>query len=243
LECRAGKGGGGYCSDQLVLGYPFVFANFNGTMQDVGVFTHEMGHAFQMYASGHQPLEAYLSPTMETCEIHSMGLEFLTWPQMELFFGADAARFRWMHLIQRLAVIPYIAAVDHFQHLVYSQPNCSADERAAMYLDLQRTYMPWTDWGDLAHPASGRRWHSQLHVFTHPFYYIDYALALGCAFQLWIRAMHDRDGAMQVFRQLCRQGGEAPFGELVRGAGLVSPFADDCWQTIVEHARRELAGT
>lgn len=243
LESRAGKGGGGYCSDLLEFGLPFIFANFNGTMQDVCAFTHEMGHAFQMYSSRHQPLESYLLPTMEACEIHSMGLEFLTWPQMELFFSADAERFRWMHLTQRLAVIPYIATMDHFQHLVYSQPNCSADERAAMYLELQRIYMPWTDWGDLAHPASGRRWHSQLHPFTHPFYYIDYALALGCAFQLWIRAMDDRAGAMEVFRQLCRRGGEVPFGKLVEDAGLVSPFDDDCWRETVEQARRELAAT
>jgi M3 family oligoendopeptidase len=243
LVCREGKGGGGYCSDLMNFGMPFIFANFNGTMHDVGVFTHEMGHAFQMFASSHQTLEDYLAPTMEACEIHSMGLEFLTWPQMGLFFGDDVSRFQWMHLTQRLTVIPYIALIDHFQHLVYSQPTASADERAALYQELERKYLPWTDWGDLAHPASGRRWQAQLHVFTHPFYYIDYALALACAFQLWVRAMRDREGTMGIYRELCRRGGEVPFGKLVEDAGLVSPFDEGCWLETVEQARRELAAT
>ncbi len=130
LQSRDGKAGGGYCEMLEGLGMPFIFANFNGTMQDIRVFTHEMGHAFQTYASRHQPLEDYLWPTMDACEIHSMGLEFLTWPQMELFFGADTARFRRLHLTQAILVLPYIVAVDHFQHLVYANPNCSPSERA-----------------------------------------------------------------------------------------------------------------
>lgn len=240
LESRAGKGGGGYCSDLLEFGLPFIFANFNGTMHDVGVFTHEMGHAYQMYASRHQPLEDYLSPTMEACEIHSMGLEFLSWPQMKLFFGGEAERFRQMHLTQRLAVMPYIAAVDHFQHFVYARPSCMADDRAAMWQELERTYLPTLDWGDLAHPASGRRWQAQLHIFTDPFYYIDYALAITCALQLWVRAAEDRAGTLATYRQLCRRGGEAPFGELVKSAGLTSPFEDGCLERVIAHADRVL---
>ena len=112
-----------------------------------------------------------------------------------------------------------------------------------MWQEMERAYLPWLDWGDLAHPASGRRWQAQLHIFTVPFYYIDYALAIACALQLWVRAEQDRKGAMEIYRQLCRRGGEAPFGELVRSAGLVSPFVDGCLQSVVEHAERELAGT
>ncbi len=239
LQCRAGKGGGGYCSELPDFGLPFIFANFNGTMHDVGVFTHEMGHAYQVHASRHQPLADYLLPTMESCEIHSMGLEFLSWPQMGLFFGAEEAeRFRRIHLAQRLAVLAYIVAVDHFQHLVYAEPHCTADDRAAMWQQMERTYLPTLRWGDLAHPASGRRWHAQLHLFTAPFYYIDYGLALTCALQLWVHAEEDRAGTMARFGELCRRGGEAPFGELVRGAGLVSPFAEGCLERVVRQAEQ-----
>jgi oligoendopeptidase F len=82
LKNRDGKAGGGFCTSFPSYGLPFIFANFNGTLHDVAVFTHEMGHAYQCYESRNQPLLDYLWPTNESCEIHSMGLEFLTWPHM-----------------------------------------------------------------------------------------------------------------------------------------------------------------
>ncbi len=240
LKSREGKAGGGFCDVLPAFGMPFIYANFNGTMQDVRVFTHEMGHAFQTYCSLDQPLLDYVMATMETCEIHSMGLEFLSWPQMEQFFGDAAGRFRKTHLTQLLLFLPYGAAVDHFQHLVYAEPDASPDDRATMWREMERSYLPWLNWGDLAHAASGRRWQAQLHIFGYPFYYIDYALALTCALQLWVRAADNRGAAMSSYLELCRRGGEASFGELVRSAGLKSPFESGCLEKTIARARMEL---
>ena len=240
LKSREGKAGGGFCGTLAELEMPFIFANFNGTMQDVRVFTHEMGHAYQLYCSRQQPIEEYLWATCETCEVHSMGLEFLSWPQMELFFGEEAERFRRNHLAQLLIILPYIVAIDHFQHLVYANPSSTADERAEMWQDMEQIYLPGLDWGDLEHPASGRRWQAQQHLFGSPFYYIDYGLALTCALQLWVRAEEDREGTMAEYVRLCRRGGEAAFGKLVKEAGLISPFETGCLEQVAEQARSEL---
>ncbi|HET9769732.1 MAG TPA: M3 family oligoendopeptidase, partial [Acidimicrobiia bacterium] len=120
LADRKGKAGGGFCTSFPTDGMPFVFANFNGTKGDVEVFSHEMGHAFQNYESRDLPLTDYLWPTYESAEVHSMSLEFLTWPHMEKFFNGDAERFRRTHLVQSLLFLPYGVAVDHYQHLVYA---------------------------------------------------------------------------------------------------------------------------
>ena len=80
LKNRPGKSGGGFCTSFPTEGMPFIFANFNGTHHDIGVFTHEMGHAFQNWESRTQPNVDYLWPTMEAAEINSMGLEFLAHP-------------------------------------------------------------------------------------------------------------------------------------------------------------------
>jgi M3 family oligoendopeptidase len=193
-----------------------------------------------MYLSLKLPLMDYVEATADTCEVHSTGLEFLTWPQMRLYFGDDAQRARRKHLVEKVHLLPYIAAVDHFQHLVYANPNDSPQERAQMWQEMERTYLPTRQWGDLAHPASGRRWQAQLHIFGYPFYYIDYALAQTCAMQLWATAAENRPAAMNTYVRLCRRGGEAPFGELVKSAGLVSPFEDGCLAQVVDQARREL---
>jgi Peptidase family M3 len=151
---------------------PFVFANFNGTRADVRVFTHEVGHAVQSYRSRALPLLDLLGPTHDGAEIHSMSLEFLTWPHMERFFGEDAARFHRMHLQEAILLLPYGTAVDHFQHELYARPDLTP-------------YLPWCDWGDLIHPAKGGRWQHQRHIYVSPFYYIDYVLAEMSALQLW----------------------------------------------------------
>jgi oligoendopeptidase F len=109
-----------------------------------------------------------------------------------------------------------------------------------MWQEMERTYLPWLKWGDLKHPAGGRRWQAQLHIYGHPFYYIDYTLALTCALQFWLRAAEDRTAALNAYVDLCRRGGSAAFGELVKSAGLVSPFETGCLDRVVDHARREL---
>jgi M3 family oligoendopeptidase len=241
LKNRDGKAGGGFCTSFPSYGLPFIFANFNGTKHDVEVFTHEMGHAYQAYQSRHQPLLDYLWPTYESCEIHSMGLEFLTWPHMEQFFEQDAERFRRVHLTQGLLFIPYGVAVDHFQHLVYAKPDATAAERHAMWQEMERMYLPWRDYGDLPHVASGGFWQFQRHIYLSPFYYIDYTLAQTCALQLWVRSQKDPAGTLTAYNALCARGGEAPFQELARSAGLVSPFQKGCLRDVAQQAKMALA--
>jgi M3 family oligoendopeptidase len=241
LKNRDGKAGGGFCTAFPSYGLPFIFANFNGTKHDVEVFTHEMGHAYQAYQSRQQPLLDYLWPTYESCEIHSMGLEFLTWPHMEKFFEGDAERFRRIHLTQGLLFIPYGVAVDHFQHLVYARPEATPAERHAMWQEMERTYLPWRDYGDLPHVGQGGFWQFQRHIYMVPFYYIDYTLAQTCALQLWVRARKDPARALAAYNALCARGGEAPFQELARSAGLISPFEPGCLRDVVAQAKAELA--
>ena len=240
LQNREGKAGGGFCTSFDQYGMPYIFANFNGTRGDVEVFTHEMGHAFQGYMSRHQPWVEYLWPTYESCEIHSMGLEFLTYPAMEKFFGDRADEFRKLHLASSLVFLPYGVAVDHFQHLVYENPTASAAERHEMWQQLENQYQPWLDYGDLPHASSGGRWQAQRHIYASPFYYIDYTLAQTCALQFWLRAANDREQAMKDYVHLCSLGGQAPFQELVKAASLVSPFETGCLSDVVAAARGSL---
>jgi M3 family oligoendopeptidase len=237
LKNRPGKAGGGFCTSFPTEGVPFIFANFNGTHHDIGVFTHEMGHAFQNWESRTQPGVDYLWPTMEAAEVNSMGLEFLTYPQMGLMVGDAAAdRFRRMHLIGALAFLPYGVCVDHFQHEVYAHPGATPAERHAMWKVLEQRYMPWTDYGDLAYPAKGGRWQAKAHIYGSPFYYIDYTLAQCCAMQFWVWARRDPKAALDAYVGLCARGGSAPFQDLVRSAGLVSPFAEGALAEVVREA-------
>ena len=240
LKSRPGKAAGGFCTSLTSYKVPFIYANFNGTKGDVEVFTHEMGHAFQSYSSREQfPME-YLWPTAEACEIHSMGLEYLTWPLMEKFFGDDAQRFRRVHLTSSLLFLPYGATIDHFQHEVYENPDATPAERHAMWNRLSAMYLPWVDYGGMKRPEEGAVWQRQLHVYLYPLYYIDYTLAEICALQYRAWAERDRVEAMDSYVALCKRGGEAPFQTLAREAGLTSPFDAGCLERVVGETREVL---
>ncbi len=219
---RAGKAGGGYCTT-VANGVPFVFTNFNGTKSDIVVLMHELGHAFQAYSSRDKAVIDYLVPTMESAEIHSMSLEYLSWPFMERFFGDGAQTYREAHLSEGLLFLPYGVAVDHFQHLVYENPSATPAERHAMWQSMERRYLPWRSYGDLERPALGAFWQSQQHIYRSPFYYIDYTLALCCALQMWASSYGDPAGTLERYVALCARGGEEAFRNLVTGAGFNEP--------------------
>jgi M3 family oligoendopeptidase len=236
VDARPGKAFGAYCTNFPTRRVPFVFANFNGSRADVQTLMHELGHAFQSWSSREKRAIDYLVPTFESAEIHSMSLEYLSWPQMERFFGGEAAAYRREHLLHAMLFLPYGVAVDHFQHLVYEHPSATPAERNAMWQELERRYLPWRQYGDLAHPAAGGLWQEKRHIYVLPFYYIDYTLALCCALQFWTQAHTDRDEALARYVALCGRGGEAPFRELVRSAGLRQPFDEGTLEDVVRAA-------
>ena len=58
--------------------------------------------------------------------------------------------------------------------------------------------------------------------------------------QFWVRSRKDYDAALASYVALCGRGGEAPFQDLVKSAGLVSPFADGALEDVVGEAERVL---
>jgi M3 family oligoendopeptidase len=224
LVNKSGKAAGGYCTVFNKYRAPFIFANFNGTVGDVDVLTHEAGHAFQCYESRGFEVEEYLFPTKEACEIHSMSMEHLTYPWMELFFGTDTEKYKFVHLSGAILFLPYGACVDEFQHIVYENPDLTPAERREIMHGLDKKYRPWVDYDGLDYLERGGLWHRQQHIFRSPFYYIDYCLAQTCAFQFWSKSRSNFKSAWQDYLRLCKAGGSQSFLELVKLAGLKSPF-------------------
>ena len=226
LLSKKGKMSGGYCTYIPEHKAPFIFANFNGTSHDIDVLTHEAGHAFQVYQSRGFEVPEYLWPSYEACEIHSMSMEFLTWPWMELFFENDTDKYKFIHLSEALLFIPYGVTVDEFQHWVYENPEATPKERREKWLEIEKKYLPTRDYGEVEELKNGIFWFRQGHIFSSPFYYIDYTLAQVCAFQFWIKSRENREKAWQDYLNLCKLGGSKPFFELMKSANLKNPFEE-----------------
>jgi M3 family oligoendopeptidase len=227
LVNKKGKAGGGYCTMFPKYKAPFIFANFNGTVGDVDVLTHEAGHAFQCFESRNFEIEEYFWPTYEACEIHSMSMENLTYPWMELFFKDDTDKYKFVHLSSNILFLPYGVAVDEFQHIIYENPDMTPEERKKVWLEMEKKYRPWMDYDGVDYLERGGFWQRQAHIYRSPFYYIDYCLAQVCAFQFWSKSRHNFKSAWQDYLRLCQAGGSDSFLGLVKLANLQSPFEVD----------------
>ena len=233
LVAKKGKAGGGYCTFIENYKAPFIFSNFNGTSGDIDVLTHEAGHAFQVYSSRHFEIPEYNWPTYEACEIHSMSMEFFTWPWMELFFKEDTDKYKFSHLSDALLFLPYGVSVDEFQHWIYENPEATPKERKLKWREIEKKYMPHKDYDGNEYLENGGFWQRQGHIFNSPFYYIDYTLAQICAFQFWKRSRENHEEAWADYVKLCKLGGSMSFTKLVKAANLISPFEDGCVESVV----------
>ncbi len=232
LASKPGKRAGGYCTSFDKYKMPFIFANFNGTAADIDVVTHEAGHAFQNYMSQSMLLPEYIWPTYEACEIHSMSMEFLTWPYMDLFFGDKAEKFKFGALTNAINFIPYGVTIDHFQHFVYENPNATPAERRQKYHELELLYRPTLDYDD-DFLSGGTFWFAQGHVYSMPFYYIDYTLAQVCAFQYLLKSLEDPKRTMEEYITLCKAGGSASFFELIEIGKIKNPMTTSVLEDIM----------
>ncbi|MBK8553701.1 MAG: M3 family oligoendopeptidase [Ignavibacteria bacterium] len=235
LYNRKDKAAGGYCSNIYTHSSPFIFSNMNGTSDDVRVLTHEAGHAFQAYESRDLGWIEYSHPTMEAAEIHSMSMEFITWPWMQLFFEEDTDKFLFSHLSRAIGFVPYGVSVDEFQQYVYENPDATPADRKKKWRDTERKYLPHIDYEDNRFLERGGFWFHQAHIFKSPFYYIDYCLAEICALQFWRKCNHDRDVAWVDYLNLCKAGGSKSYFELLKIAKLDSPFDEKVVKSIIDY--------
>ena len=231
---RKNKRAGGYMTYLPLYQAPFIFANFNGTSGDVDVITHECGHAFQGYLSGKDPIREHADITMETAEIHSMSMEFFAEKWIPLFFGDRAKDYVDMHLEDAAAFIPYGCMVDEFQHIVYENPDLTPAERNAAWRRLEKEYKPHLDYGDNKYLEEGAYWQRQHHIYSSPLYYIDYCLAQTCALQYKVKMDADFEEAWKSYLKLCRLSASDFFTNMIKEAGLDSPFENGCLKNIVE---------
>ena len=235
---RKTKAVGGYMTYLPDYKSPFIFANFNGTSGDVDVMTHECGHAFQGYLAAHDPVREHADIGMETAEIHSMSMEFFTEPWYRLFFeGKKAGDYTRMHLEDAVMFIPYGCMVDEFQHEIYDHPELTPDQRKEVWKNMEKVYKPHLFYDGLPFFEAGGFWQKQHHIYSFPMYYIDYVIAQLCAFEYKAWMDQDYKAAWESYLKLCRMSASRFHTELLKEAGIDSPFKDGVISNIVQNLR------
>jgi oligoendopeptidase F len=241
LANRKGKAPGGYQATLAESRLPFIFMNAVGVHRDIETILHEAGHAFHTLATRPEELYAYRSAPIEFCEVASMSMELLGNEFLDTFYNPDdARRARRDHLEGVVKVFPWIATVDAFQHWIYTHPGHTRAERRAAWLSLLDRFGDDVDWRGYEE-ARAAWWHRQLHIFIHPFYYVEYGIAQLGALQVWSRARQDLASALRQYRAALALGGSKPLPELFAAAGCQFDFSVQTVQPLISQVRSELA--
>ncbi|WP_349410027.1 M3 family oligoendopeptidase [Pseudalkalibacillus sp. SCS-8] len=215
---------------------PYIFVNLYGIPDDIRVFTHEMGHAFQFHMSRHWNIPEYIIP-YDSAEVFSFGMERLAWPWLEYFFGAETDRYKYIHLISAFLYMPVASAVDEFEHYLYEKPTAAINERKSKWRELEQAYLPFRDYDDNVFLEAGTSFYEIGHLFTTPFYFMDYDLAHFCSVQLWRKQLNFHEEAWKSYLEMCLNGGKLPFNELIRGADIQSPFEENSLEPLLEDVK------
>ena len=240
LANRKGKAPGGYqCSlDESRL--PFIFMNSVGVQRDVETLLHEAGHAFHSMASQNEPLHSYRHAPIEFCEVASMAMELLGSEFLEEFYNSEEARrARINHLEGIVSVFPWIATVDAFQHWLYLNPDHSIEDRDKAWSNLIDRFGGNVDWTHYE-LAKAKLWHKQLHIFLHPFYYVEYGIAQLGALQVWANYKNNKSKALNDYKAALALGGSKPLPELFKRCNIQFDLSRDTVAPMADLLRKEL---
>lgn len=241
LKNKPGKASTGYMTSILKYKAPFVFSCFNGTIGDIQVLTHELGHAFAGYeAMRNQPIADYYSESTDIAEIHSMSMEQFAYPYAEKFFGDKADKFRFQHLQEAITFVPFGVAVDEYQHIVYAHHELTPKERTAEWKKLEAKYMPWRDYDGMEFFGRGGWWYHKIHIFLYPFYYINYTLTTMGAMEFKKKMHEDKTSAWNDYMNLCKVGGSKSYLETLAYANLSDPFKPGSVKKAISFAKEIL---
>lgn len=245
LDVTASKNkvaGMGFCTHFKKGMLPYVFGNCNGTDTDVAVFTHEIGHSWQMYSSDKQGYPAiFRDMCLDAVEIPSKTMELFAYPYAEGFFGKDADKFRAGHFRDALREIAAYCAIHELNTWLYTHPGASFEEVAAAELEIDRAYDPVLDYGDLEpYVLRGGALLRNMAVYMFPRYVVSYSLSEMCAMDLFARLNDDPAAAWAAYEKLCASGGSRSYPDTLAQAGLAPAYAPGSVKKVADFARSYL---
>lgn len=224
------------------LNTPFLFANMDGSENDVYSISHEFGHCFAIWEQLKRGSRSE-GRSMDVCEIHSQAMQMMTLPYYEAFYGEDADVARRYDVFTIVSGILTAALNDEFQEQIYRQPQMTVEQLNELYLELALEYglVVESPYSDLQTFSKG--WFTTNQYFDTPFYAIDYSLSGCVALEFLQRSMEDSQGALDTYLVLVRQDAGYDFLTVLEKTGLQSPFSEEQLDELSELLEDVLQGT
>ena len=241
LDSRLGKAPGGYQYPLYETDVPFIFMNSVGLHRDLVTMVHEGGHAIHSFLDRDLDLVDFKSPPSEVAELASMSMELLSMEHWDVFFKSEEElkRAKRQQLESVMDTLPWIAAIDKFQHWLYLHPGHTIEERYRNWQTIMQ------DFGSGVIDYSGleaqlkRRWQVQLHIYEVPFYYIEYGFAQLGAIAVWRNYKTKPKEAIEQYKQALALGYTKSIPEIYAAAGIKFDFSPAYIKELMDFVKAE----
>ena len=226
LESKNGKAPGGFMYPLYEIGVPFIYMNAVGSQRDVVTMVHEVGHAVHSFLSRNLSMTEFKSTPSEVAELASMSMELLSMKHWDVFYDneEDLKRAKREQLEKALEGLPWIAAIDKFQHWIYTTDH-TAEQRREQWMEISselgNRVVNWEGQED----SLANQWQKQLHLYEVPFYYIEYGMAQLGAIAMWREYIINGEVALDNYTKALKLGYTKSIGEIYETAGIQFDFS------------------
>ena len=242
LESKKGKAPGGFMYPLYEIGVPFIYMNAVGSQRDIVTMLHEGGHAVHSFLSRDLEMTEFKSTPSEVAELASMSMELLTMDNWDIFYNNEneLKRAKKEQLEKVLSGLPWIAAIDKFQHWIYTNDH-TAEQRREEWLkisnELGNQVIDWNGEED----SLASQWQSQLHLYEVPFYYIEYGMAQLGAIAVWREYIKNGENALDNYMNALRLGYTKSISEIYETAGIKFDFSANYVKELAEFVKDQLS--
>ena len=242
LESKDGKAPGGFMYPLYEIGVPFIYMNAVGSQRDVVTMVHEGGHAVHSFLSRDLELTEFKSTPSEVAELASMSMELLSMKHWDVFYDnkEDLKRAKQEQLEKVLEGLPWIAAIDKFQHWIYTTDH-TAEERREQWLKISSQFgNQIIDWSG-QEESLANQWQKQLHLYEVPFYYIEYGMAQLGAIAMWREYILKGEDALNNYMEALKLGYTKSISEIYETAGIKFDFSVEYVKELADFIKTQLS--
>lgn len=241
LESKEGKAPGGFNYPLYEIGVPFIYMNAVGSQRDLVTMVHEGGHAVHSFLSRELDLCEFKSVPSEVAELASMSMELLSMETWDEFYSdeKELKRAKREQLEKVLSGLPWIAAIDKFQHWVYTTEHTPEERRAEWANIMGLLGSSVIDW-EGNETAYLNQWQKQLHLYEVPFYYIEYGMAQLGAIAMWRSYKIHGEKALDNYINALRLGYTKSISELYQEAGIEFNFSQEYVKELADFVKLEM---
>ncbi len=242
LDSRKGKAPGGFNYPLHESNIPFIFMNATGNLRDVETMVHEGGHAVHSFLTKDLELVDFKETPSEVAELASMSMELISMEHWDAFFDdkEELKRAKRSQLLGTIQVLPWVAMVDKFQHLLYLESDLSAEKREEMWKKTAKEFsgniLDWSGFEDYF----SNQWQKQLHIFEVPFYYIEYGFAQLGAIAVWRNYKLNPEKGLTDYENALKLGYTKSIPEIYRVAGIEFNFSKEYIKELMNFVQSEL---